>query len=280
MTLNPTVVTGSKPSVATITLNEPAPTGGAVIRLSSSNAAVAAVPASITLAAGTTSKNFTITTKAVASASAVDISAAYGGSTRTATLTVQPPALSTLLIGLSAINGPCQTANGKVTLNAVAPSGGIQVALSSSNTAAGTPASVIVPAGATAATFTVTARVVSSKQTSTITASYGGVSMSDTLTVMPIGIASLTLTPNPVTGPNAVTGTVTLTCPAPSGGVLVTLSTTNSSIARPQVNSLMVPAGSTTVTFKISTMDVSKVSYASITAAANGISKVVRLTVN
>jgi hypothetical protein len=142
------------------------------------------------------------------------------------------------------------------------------------------PASVTVPAGATSASFIVTTMLVSSRQTSTLTATYRGVSTSSTLAVMPIGVTNLVLTPNPVTGPNAVTGTVTLTCAAPSGGAVVTLSTNNSPVARPKVSSITIPAGSTTGTFSIITADVSRVSYATITAAANGISKGVRLTVN
>lgn len=280
LTLSPTTVTGSKRPVATLTLNEPAPPGGAVVKLASSNTAIAAVPASITLAAGTTSKNFTITTKAVAETSAVDIIATYGGSTRSATLTVLPPALSSLVLGQAILNSPCQSTTGKITLNAVAPAGGVLVALTSSNAAASVPSSVTVPAGTTSATFTVTPMLVSSKQTGAVTASYGGVSKSSALTLMPIGVLRLALTPNPVTGPNAVTGTITLSCPASTGGLVVKLSTNYGAIARPTASTITIPAGSTTGTFTISTADVSKVSYATITAGVNGIAKSVKLTVN
>jgi uncharacterized repeat protein (TIGR01451 family) len=280
LTLNPISVTGSKASIATITLNEPAPSGGAVVRLSSSNTAVAAVPTTFTLAAGTTTKSFTFMTRAVAVTSTVDITAAYGGNSKSATLTVHPPALSTLVLSPATLNSPCQSASGKVTLNAVAPAGGILVALTSSNAAAKVPASVTVPAGTTSATFTVTPALVSTRQTSTVTASYGGVSKSSALTLLPIGVASLTLTPNPVTGPNEVTGTITLTCPAPSGGLAVRLTTSNSAIARPKVSTVTIPAGAKTGTFTVITADVSKVNYVTISAGANAIAKSVRLTVN
>jgi hypothetical protein len=154
------------------------------------------------------------------------------------------------------------------------------VALTSSNAAASVPSSVIVPAGTTSATFTVTPTPVSSKQTGAVTASYGGVSKSSTLTLMPIGVLRLELTPNPVTGPNAVTGTITLSCPASTGGLVVKLSTNYSAVARPKVSTVTIPAGSTTGTFTISTADVSKISYATITAGVNGIAKSVKLTVN
>ncbi|HWT01541.1 MAG TPA: S8 family serine peptidase [Pyrinomonadaceae bacterium] len=280
LTLSPTSVLGSKPSVGTVTLSQPAPASGAVIKLTSSNTAVATVPASITLAAGATSKTFTVTTKAVPAPSTVTVTANYSGSTQTATLDVQPPALTNLTLTPATISSPCQTSEGRVYLSAMAPAGGSVVALTSSNSSAQVPASVVVPAGATSAAFTVTPSLVTSKQTSTITASYRGASFGKVLTMMPVGVAALTLTPNPVTGPNVVTGTVTLTCNAPAGGLAVTLTTSNSTVARPTVGSITIAAGAKTGTFNVSTVDVTSTKTANITAAAGGVSKAVTLTVN
>ncbi|HYG83122.1 MAG TPA: hypothetical protein VD861_22180, partial [Pyrinomonadaceae bacterium] len=229
---------------------------------------------------GTTSKTFTVTTKAVPAPSTVTITASYAGSTQSATLAVQSPVLTNLTLTPATINGPCQTSEGRVYLSVMAPAGGSVVTLTSSNPSAQIPASVVVPAGATSAAFTVTPSLVASKQTSTITASYRGASFSKVQTLMPVGVAALALTPNPVTGPNAVTGTVTLTCNAPAGGLAVTLKTSNSAVARPTVGSITVPAGAKTATFNVSTVDVTSVKSANITAAAGGVSKVVSLTVN
>jgi hypothetical protein len=72
---------------------------------------------------------------------------------------------------------------GTVTLNGVAPSGGLIVNLSSSNTAAAqVPASVTVQAGASSAVFTITTANVSAT-TADITASYSGSSKMATLTI-------------------------------------------------------------------------------------------------
>jgi hypothetical protein len=62
------------------------------------------------------------------------------------------------------------------TLTAAAPSGGMAVALASSNTAVSVPGSVTVPAGATTAGFTATATAVSTATTDTLTATAAGVS--------------------------------------------------------------------------------------------------------
>jgi hypothetical protein len=189
------------------------------------------------------------------------------------------PALSALTLAPATFAGGCQTSSGKVTLTGPAPAGGAVVTLSDTNPAASVPASVTVPAGATTAKFTITAVAVSAKQSGAVTASYGGVSKSGTVTVRPIGVASLTLSPNPVVGPNSVVGTVTLECPAGPSSIAVALTSSNAAVAS-TVPNLSIPAGSTTGTFTVTAKDVSVVSSANIKAMANGISRTVTLTVN
>jgi hypothetical protein len=189
------------------------------------------------------------------------------------------PTLSALTLAPATFAGGCQTSTGKVTLTAPAPAGGAVVTISDTNPAASMPASVTVPAGATTATFTITGVAVAAKQAGTVTASYGGVSKSATVTVRPIGVASLTLSPNPVVGPNSVVGTVTLECTAAPSSITVALSSSNAAVASTPA-SLSIPAGSKTGTFTVTTADVSVVSSATIKALANGISRTVTLTVN
>jgi hypothetical protein len=85
-------VVGGSPSQGTVTLTAAAPSGGAVVSLSSSNTAVATVPPSVTVPAGSTSAGFTVTTRSVTGSTSVTITAAYGGVTKTAALTVTPQA--------------------------------------------------------------------------------------------------------------------------------------------------------------------------------------------
>ncbi len=65
LSLNPASVTGGSSSTGTVTLNGAAPTGGSTITLSSGDTTVATVPASVTVAAGSTTATFPITTTAV-----------------------------------------------------------------------------------------------------------------------------------------------------------------------------------------------------------------------
>jgi hypothetical protein len=188
--------------------------------------------------------------------------------------------LSSLSLIPTTIIGGCSTSTGKVTLNGKAPAGGAVVQLTNANAAARVPSSVTVPAGALTATFVITSTAQSVERTGAVSASYGGASRSVSLRVRPIGVLSLALNPNPVTGPNNVTGTVTLECAAPAGGINVTLTSSNASLAHPTVGSINIPAGSSTKTFTIQTVDVTSSRTALIKATANGISRSVALTVN
>jgi hypothetical protein len=189
LSLNPTSVTGGNFSTGTVTLSGPASAGGAVVTLASSDTAVARVLFSVTIAAGATSASFTISTSAVAASTMVSISAAYEGTTRSASLTVTPaapppPTLSSLTLSPSSVVGGLESSTGTVTLTGPAPAGGAQVLLSSSNGAASVPSSVIVPAGATSATFTVRTSGVLVSTSATISASYNNTSRTATLAIL------------------------------------------------------------------------------------------------
>jgi len=186
--MDPTSVTGGNSSTGTVTLSGPAPSGGAQVMLSSSNTAAARVPSSVTVAAGATSATFSVGTSAVAASTTVTISGAYGGATRSVSLTVTPappppPTVSSLTLNPANVFGG-QSSTGTVTLTGPAPAGGAQVFLSSNNGAASVPSSVIVPAGATSATFTVTTSFVLISTSAAISASYNGTTRTATLGVL------------------------------------------------------------------------------------------------
>src|SRR5207248_7151374 len=98
-----------------------------------------------------------------------------------------PPAGSAALSGVSA--SPDQVVGGSgaigtVSLTAAAPAGGANVSLSSSAPSiASVPASVVVAAGATSASFTVTTTKVTKNAFATISALYGGATKSVSVTI-------------------------------------------------------------------------------------------------
>ena len=184
LALNPTSVTGgSQTSTATVTLSGPAPTAGAEVTLSSNNAA-ASVPPSVTVPAGSSSTTFKVNTSPVAVSTVTTIFASYDGVTPSASLSVTPPTVSSLTLNPSSVVGGVGTSTGTVTLSGPAPAGGAQVMLSSDNSAASVPPSVIVPAGSTSATFTVNTSLVLVSTSATISASYNNTSQSATLAVL------------------------------------------------------------------------------------------------
>ena len=163
---------GGDSSSGTVILSVGAPFGGAVVSLSSSNPAVASVPASVTVPETGFTGTFAISTAAVQVTTSVVITASYNGSTRTGTLSVTsgaPPvtSLSNLAVSPSSVTGG-SGAQGAVILTAAAPAGGTTVALSSSDPAASVPPSVTVAAGATSAVFAIATTSVTTSTTATI----------------------------------------------------------------------------------------------------------------
>ncbi len=92
LTMNPTSVTGGTAVQGTATLTAAAPSGGAVVTLSSGNTAVVTVPASVTVPSGSTSASFAVSSQAVTASTTVTITGAFGGAARTATVTLNPVA--------------------------------------------------------------------------------------------------------------------------------------------------------------------------------------------
>jgi hypothetical protein len=284
LTLSPASVVGGKPTTAnTVRLTSGAPASGATITLTSSDTAVAALPASVTVAGGSTaSAPFTITTTAVAATTHVTIKASDGTNTKSETLTVKPAALTSVKLSPPSVVGGKSTTNNTVTLNGPAPSGGAVVDLLSSDpTVASVPVSVTVAAGATTSpVFTIATTAVATQTTETISASYNGVTKTANLTVNSPAVASLRLSPTSVVGGHSTThNTVTLNGPAPTGGAVVMLTSGDSTVADPPPT-VTVLAGATSATFTITTTAVTSSTVVPITATFGGASKMANLTVN
>jgi hypothetical protein len=77
-------------TTATVTLNQPAPAGGALITLSASDPKAAKVLATVTVPAGQSSVSFPVQGSGVSIATTVTLSAVYNGGTASASLTVAP----------------------------------------------------------------------------------------------------------------------------------------------------------------------------------------------
>jgi hypothetical protein len=184
LSVSPTSVVGGASATGTVTLTS-VPAAALSVGLSSASSA-ATVPASVSVAAGATSATFAVATSAVSAQTVTSLTASYGGTQKTATLTVNPPAAAPALASIalsasSATGGTPVTAT--VSLTAPAPAAGIAVAIRSTSPVASVPGSVTVPGGATSKAFTVVTRVPRADTPLSIYASYGGVTKSASLLV-------------------------------------------------------------------------------------------------
>jgi hypothetical protein len=180
-------------------------------------------------------------------------------------------------ISLSATSIPVgSTAQGTVTLAAPAPSGGLTVALSSSNPSVATVQTpVTVAPGASNATVSITAVAQGS---TTISATLNGKSQqSPTLTVTAGAVlTSLSLSSSTVVGGNPVIGTVALSAIAPTNGAVVSLSADGPATVPASVT---VPAGSSSAVFTVTTRAVGGTLSSTITASYGGKSASAALSV-
>jgi hypothetical protein len=174
----------------------------------------------------------------------------------------------------------CGPISAKVTLTTVAPPGGLTVDLATTHPSAAVPTQVVVPAGKKTASFSILPTPVLANSQDHIDATHGAQTVTRVLTIRPITVKSVSLTPNPVIGGNAVVGTVKLDCGAQPADLSVTLSSSKPSLAAATVSSLVIPQGSDNATFDVTTNPVSASTSATIKASALGTTKSKKLVIN
>jgi len=192
----------------------------------------------------------------------------------------QPVTLQSVSVNVTSVVGG-KSATGTATLSGAAPSGGITVSLSSNSAVAGVPPNIVVPAGSSSAQFNITTTVVTTNTSAMMTASYNGANQTASIIVQPPGTLSVTLqsvsvNPTSVLGGTSAAGTVTLSGAAPTGGITVSLSS-NSAVAGVPPN-ILVPAGSSSAQFNITTTAVAINTSAMITAFYNGANQTASIT--
>jgi len=244
LTLNPTTVLAGDVSTGTVTLVGAAPSVGFEVSLDSDTLA-AAVPTKVTVLPGQTSATFTITTLGVPATGFANISAS-GGATATADLKITAARVLSLTLQPNKVFGGL-TSTGTVTLSADSPTFGTEVVLTSSLGSVTLPTSVMVLSGSRTATFTVNTKAVSDDVVATISGTSGGRTRSADLTVQ-APFAEISVAPTSVIGGNEVIGSVTLSEPAPKGGITIALSSGSATAMVPAT--VTVAAGQTTATFK------------------------------
>ena len=267
LTVSPSSVIGGVKSAGSVSILGVAPVTGFVVTVTSDKPA--AIPTkTVTIPAGQSTVSFDIATIGVAADTACTITAASGGVSMQASLTVRTPNLVSLTLdNASVVGGSAAIVNGMLTLNGFGSSSGDKVVLTSSNPKLVTvPSTVTVLGGNVSASFIAVHALVTSQTQVTITASYGGVLRSATLTLNPFRFLSVSVTPNSIYGGAAATGKVTLNAAPGSKSGAISIKLVSSAAYLVVPSSVTVPVGtSTTASFAVTSKAVTTTSYASVT---------------
>jgi len=274
---SPNPVTAGGSCTGTVTISQPAPSGGWTVNLSSSTSHVT-VPSSVVVPAGTTSTTFAIATTNYYENYTPEIKATDSVSSTSTTFTVDSISLSSVSATPNPVSagGSC---TGTVTITQPAPSGGWTVNLSSSTSYVTVPSSVVIPEGTTSTTFTISAADYYANYTANIKAADGVSSKSTALTVDAITIASVSLSPSEVANGTSSQGTVTLSGAAPASGLTVQLTSSNPGHASVPATITFAP-GATQGSFTVTTglAEVKFIASITITATISGPGKSTTLT--
>ncbi len=273
LTLGPNTIPGGlgANSIATFTLSAAAPAGGADVTVTLNNSAVASfangadqTTLQFNIPAGQTTATFPVFSKPVNQNATVDIRATYLGSFKIARLNVIPWLQQLGLTPTDVVGG--NTVSGRVTLAAAAPASGVTVDLLTDSPSLinfGTGVTTVtIPAGQQTGNFTINTLGVAQTRFPTVTASLLGVGRTQSITVRPITLSSLTFAPSRVAGGATTTGTVVFSgrtgepfnlrirLNAGTGGYRF-----RADAASPQVGELVlpIPADTTSATFLLDT---------------------------
>ena len=179
-TMTPSTLTIANPvsnGVLTLTLANAA-ASQVNFTLSSSNPAVATVPSSLPFSAGTTIQGFTVT--GASAGTTVITASAPGFGTVTSNITVNPLGTITLSANPTSIKLGQAASTLTVTLNQAAPTGGVTINFGFNSTKLGMPTSMVIPAGATTGTVSVSGGNVGNH---TITATATGYTAATPITI-------------------------------------------------------------------------------------------------
>ena len=264
----PSTVVGGAGSTGTVSLYSPAPTGGVTVTLSSSSPD-AQVPGSVFIASGSASTTFAITTSPVYSPETLSISATYGGKTVSSGFAIGPSDSAHYVTASPASVTGGGSSTGSVFLTSPAPTGGVVVTLTSSSPDLQVPVSVTVLAGNSSVSFPISTSRVSANESVNITATLGTKSVSCGFLIgASVAVHYVVISPGTVTGGTTTLGSVFLTAVAPATGTIVTLTSTDPSAQVPAT--VLVPAGSMSATFNITTTAVVSNTSLSIVAGLSG----------
>jgi len=283
---------GQASDPCTVTLSAAAPTGGLKVNLSSNNSVVT-VPASVTVPANATSAAFSAPSSWTASNQAVTLKATQGSVSKTFALEVLADiqmlgvSPTTLSFGNVAVNTAVKqsvilTSTGNLPVTVYAPTltgtgfsiSGITFPLTLNPGKTATLSVQFDPSttGAASGQLTITSNNNWTNPTVLVSLSgTGTAATSAALSAVSCGSASMT-------GAGTDACTVALSAAAPSGGLSVSLSSSNAAVTVPAT--VTVPANATSAAFTATVSSVTTAQAVTLKASAGSVSKTFALQLN
>jgi hypothetical protein len=258
-----------------VSLNGPAPDGGMVVSLSSSHRAIS-VPSSVTVPAGERSITLDLIVSAVPADTSVTVTGTGNSAQASASILVNRPELTSLLLSPKSVTGGLD-ASVIVRLTGIAPAGGTTLSLTSDNAAAQVPAFVIVPEGKSEVLVKVSTVPVGTDAETYVSATNETESLRAKLIVKRASMATAVLSPNSVLGGTSSKFDLTITGPAPVGGLKIDITTDGSGTLLP--SNVTVPAGAKSLSVSVTTLATSRTRVDRIYAHVNATSAYDMLTV-
>lgn len=185
LTFSPLSVLGGLSTTGTVSLNAPAAVDTTVaLSILSGGSAVASMPSSVIVPAGSTSATWTINTNQITASTPVKISANTNGASKTASFTVKAITPSKVTFSPNSVTGGSNT-TGTVTFPEILAQNIVVnlAVVSGSSAVASMPPTITVNAGTSSGTFPVGTNPVGSATTVKISASANGGSSSGTFKV-------------------------------------------------------------------------------------------------
>ena len=231
-----------------------------VVTLTSSNPAVATLPKTVTVFAGSMDDQltpFTINTVGVSTDTNVVITATANGKLISQTLLVKAPTITTVTpLNWELVGGSSSV--GTITLSSNAPLGGVKVTMTSDfPTVVIPPAGISIPYGRNSYPFNINTAPVAAQTIVTVNLVLNGQTTPVQVIVDPPSVVGFTLSPTLVAGTAATQATITLNGPAPAANQLVTLTSANGAGDPVKLPTVSVLAGQKVVTKSIPTLAVS-----------------------
>ncbi|WP_036252874.1 IPT/TIG domain-containing protein, partial [Methylobacter sp. BBA5.1] len=267
--LEPTSLTLGVGRTASLTIHSsvPAGTSGLSVALSSSDSGIATVPASVVIPEGAKSATFTVTTVAIGSATIQAIATEFVSGS--AAVTVRPVSLN---LSANVLVAPGLTRSVPLILSDPAPAGGLVVNLTSGNSATATvPASITVPEGQTSANFTLTGVAAGMTEINATAADYQSASTAVTVESVSINIGNPSVNSITILMGTTHSYAITLSKPAPAGGVEISLASENPAIATVSPASITIAEGQTSGGINLANVTGVEIGTTTFTASSPGL---------